>query len=111
RQRVGALVYVGDALEEPLGRLSTFAGDLGMLGTPAFMFHERGVDREAGAAFQRIADLSQGAYVPFDAASADRLKALLGAAAVYATGGAKALTAYSEKKGGEVLRLTSQLSR
>jgi hypothetical protein len=28
---------------------------------------------------------------------------------VYAAGGYRALTAYSEKKGGEVLRLTSQL--
>jgi hypothetical protein len=45
----------------------------------------------------------------FDLGSAERLKELLGAVAVYAAGGYRALTAYGEKKGGEVLRLTSQL--
>ena len=43
------------------------------------------------------------------AGSADRLRDLLGAVAVYAAGGYRALTAYGEKKGGEVLRLTAQL--
>jgi len=56
-----------------------------------------------------MAKLSRGAYLRFDLASADRLKDLLGAVAVYAAGGYRALTAYSERKGGEVLRLTSQL--
>ena len=46
---------------------------------------------------------------PIDAASADRLKDLLGAVAVYAAGGYRALADYSDKKGGEVLRLTTQL--
>ena len=70
--------------------------------------HE-GRDRVAAAAFKQIASLSRGAYLSFDLASADRLKELLGAVAVYAAGGYRALTAYGEKKGGEVLRLTSQL--
>ena len=43
--------------------------------------------------------LSRGAYLSFDTAALDRLKELLGAVAVYAAGGYRALTAYGEKKG------------
>ena len=43
-----------------------------------------------------MAKLSRGAYLRFDLASADRLKDLLGAVAVYAAGGYRALTAYGE---------------
>ena len=56
-----------------------------------------------------MARLSRGAYLRFDTGSADRLKALLGAVAVYAAGGYRALTAYGEEKGGEVRLLTAQL--
>jgi len=108
KQRVGALVFVGDAMEEKVDRLCQLAGELGLKGVPIFMFHEGG-DRVAAAAFQQMAKLSRGAYLRFDLASADRLKDLLGAVAVYAAGGYRALTAYGERKGGEVLRLTSQL--
>jgi len=56
-----------------------------------------------------MASLSRGAYLSFDLSSADRLKELLAAVAVYAAGGYRALTAYGKEKGGEVLQLTSQL--
>jgi len=75
---------------------------------PVFVFHE-GRDPIAAAAFRQIAKLSRGAYLSFDTASAGRLKELLGAVAVYAAGGYRALAAYGERKGGEVLRLTAQL--
>ena len=65
--------------------------------------------RPRRAAFKQMARLSRGAYLRFDLASADRLKELLGAVAVYAAGGYRALAAYGEGKGGEVLQLTSQL--
>jgi hypothetical protein len=108
KQRVGALVLVGDAMEEKVDRLCQLAGELGLKGVPIFLFHEGG-DPVAAAAFRQMAKLSRGAYLHFDLASADRLKDLLGAVAVYAAGGYRALTAYGERKGGEVLRLTSQL--
>jgi hypothetical protein len=108
KQRVGALVFVGDAMEEKVDRLCQLAGELGLKGVPIFLFHEGG-DTVAAGAFQQMAKLSRGAYLHFDLASADRLKDLLGAVAVYAAGGYRALTAYGERKGGEVLRLTSQL--
>src|SRR6476646_4669478 len=108
KQRVGALVFVGDAMEENVDRLCQLAGELGLNGVPIFLFHE-GDSMVAGNAFRQMARLSRGAYLRFDAASADRLKDLLGAVAVYAAGGYRALAAYGEKKGGEILRLTSQL--
>src|SRR5437667_423042 len=66
-------------------------------------------DTTAAAAFKQMASLSRGAYLSFDLASAHRLKDLLAAVAVYAAGGYRALAAYGEGKGGEVLQLTSQL--
>ncbi len=108
RQRVNALVFVGDAMEEEVDRLCQLAGELGLSGVPIFLFHE-GDNPIVARAFQQMARLSRGAYLRFDLASADRLKDLLGAVAVYAAGGYRALAAYGEKKGGEVLRLTAQL--
>jgi hypothetical protein len=108
KRRVNALVFVGDAMEEKVDRLCRLAGELGLLGVPIFLFHE-GRDRTAAAAFKQMASLSHGAYLSFDLASAGRLKDLLAAVAVYAAGGYRALTAYGEGKGGEVLQLTSQL--
>jgi hypothetical protein len=109
RRRVHALVFVGDAMEENADRLCRLAGELALLGTPVFIFHEGG-DRVAAAAFRQIAKLSRGAYLSFDLASADRLKELLAAVAVYAAGGYRALADYSAKKGGDILLLTAQLS-
>jgi hypothetical protein len=108
KQRVHALVFVGDAMEESVDHLCKLAGELGLLGTPVFIFHE-GSDASAGAAFRQIAKLSRGAYLSFDLASADRLKELLAAVAVYAAGGYRALADYSAKKGGEIRLLTAQL--
>jgi hypothetical protein len=108
KQRVHALVFVGDAMEENADRLCKLAGELGLLGTPVFVFHEGG-DGVAGAAFRQIAKLSRGAYLSFDLASADKLKELLAAVAVYAAGGYRALADYGAKKGGEIRLLTAQL--
>jgi hypothetical protein len=108
KRRVNAMVFVGDAMEEKVDRLCRLAGELGLLGVPIFLFHE-GRDPIAAAAFKQMAALSRGAYLSFDLASAGRLKELLAAVAVYAAGGYRALAAYGESKGGDVLRLTSQL--
>jgi len=109
KQRVGALVFVGDAMEENVDRLCGLAGELGLLGVPIFLFHEGG-NPIAASAFRQMAKLSRGAYLAFDSASAERLKELLGAVAVYAAGGHRALVDYSKRKGGEALRLTAQLT-
>jgi hypothetical protein len=108
KQRVGALVFVGDAMEENVDRLCRLAGELGLGGVPVFVFHE-GDDPLAARAFRHIARLSRGAYLGFDQASAERLKELLAAVAVYAAGGYRALRDYGRQKGGEALRLSAQL--
>ncbi len=107
-QRINALVFVGDCLEEDPGFLYDLAGELGLLGTPIFVFHEGG-DPEVGAVFKRIARLSHGAYSPFDADSAQQLRDLLNAVAVYAAGGRLALEDLGRRAGGAALRLTHQL--
>jgi hypothetical protein len=89
---VGALVFVGDAMEEDVDRLCALAGELGLRNTRAFMFHE-GSDPAAGRAFREIARLTGGAYLPFDARAPAELRALLGAVATYAAGGRAALEA------------------
>ena len=90
RQKVQALVFVGDAMEEPIDDLCAAAGGLGLLGVPAFMFQEGG-DPVAEKAFREIARLSRGAYCKFDPGSAAQLAELLRAVAAYAAGGMKAL--------------------
>src|SRR5271154_6750043 len=65
RAKVGALVFVGDAMEENPDRLAVLAGELAVL--------------------------TGGAYSAFDAGASARLAALLRAAAAYAAGGHAAL--------------------
>ncbi|WP_282607362.1 VWA domain-containing protein [Pelagibius sp. Alg239-R121] len=108
KKKVGALVFVGDAVEEDIDHLGHLAGELGVLGVPCFMFHE-GLDPIAAGAFQQIARLSGGAYCSFDASSARQLRDLLAAVAVYAAGGRRALVDYGRRAGGPVLQLTHQI--
>jgi hypothetical protein len=89
-KRVAALVFVGDAMEEDVDALCHAAGELGLRGTPVFVFHE-GQDPVAANAFRQIAKLSGGAYAPFDARSPEALRELLRAVAVFAAGGRQAL--------------------
>jgi hypothetical protein len=84
--RVGALVFIGDAMEEKIDLLAATAGELGLLGLKAFMFQE-GEDAQTKAAFKEIARLTGGAYAAFDRSAPRRLAELLGAAAAYAAGG------------------------
>ena len=90
RTPLKAFIYVGDAMEEPIDDLCAAAGELGLMGAKAFMFHE-GSDPVAAHAFQEIARLTGGAYARFDAAAPQSLAGLLRAAAAYASGGSGAL--------------------
>ena len=108
RKRVNALVYVGDCMEEDPDRLCALAGELGVLGVPAFVFHEGG-EAMAKRTFLQIARLTKGAYCPFDASSARQLRELLSAVAVYAAGGRRALEDYGKKVGGAVLQIAHQV--
>jgi hypothetical protein len=107
-RRIAALVFVGDAFEENADTACRKAGELGILGVPAFVFHEGGGERPAQV-FREIARLSKGAYCPFDAGSAKQLRELLSAVAVYAAGGRRALENHARKAGGAALLLTHRL--
>ncbi|UUX49146.1 VWA domain-containing protein [Nisaea acidiphila] len=110
KERVQAVVFVGDAFEEDIDAVCYQAGELGVLGVPVFVFHEGG-DPLARRAFEQIARLTKGACCPFDGSSAQQLRDLLGAVAVYAAGGRKALQNFSERRGGAALQLTHRFGR
>ena len=95
---VRAMVFVGDAMEEPIDNLCARAGELGLLKVPAFMFQE-GHDDTAERAFREIARLTGGAWCRFDPGAAAQLRELLRAAAAYAAGGREALLRLSRTAG------------
>lgn len=106
--KVQTLVYIGDATEESIDDLAAGAGELGLLGVPALMFHE-GHDAAAERAFREIARLTRGAYCRFDAGAAGTLGDLLRAAAVYAAGGVRALEDASRRRSAGAQLLLQQL--
>src|SRR6185312_8550025 len=108
KQRVQALVYVGDAMEEAIDDLCSAAGELGLLGVPTFMFQE-GNDPVAENAYREIARLSHGAYCRFDTGAAHELGELLRAVAAYAAGGMKALADLSARRSSGAHKLLQQL--
>lgn len=108
KAKVHALVFVGDSMEEDVDQLCRLAGELGLMGVPAFLFHE-GRNPAAARAFAQIAKLSGGACCHFDASAPDQLRDLLRAVAVFAAGGRKALMDYGRAQGGMVLQLTHQM--
>lgn len=107
-KRLRAIVFVGDAMEEDADSLCHLAGQLGVHGLPLFMFQE-GHDPMVRSVFQQMAELSGGAWAPFDINSASELKELLSAVAIYATGGRKALEKLGSQPG--VAGLLTQLKR
>ena len=105
---VGALVFIGDAMEEKADELADLAGQAGLLGLKVFVFQE-GRDRTAERAFRQIALLSGGAYATFDAGASKRLAALLSAVAAYAAGGRGALELEARSSGAAADLLLAQM--
>lgn len=92
--KLKAMVFVGDCIEENPQHIEQLAGQLSLTGVPAFMFQE-GHDPLAESTFRRVANITRGAYCRFDASSAQQLRELLQAVAVYAAGGRKALDQFT----------------
>ena len=107
-RKVNALVFVGDCMEESVDELCQMAGELGILGVPVFIFQE-GDEPTASRAFKQIARLTGGAHCSFDSSSANQLRDLLSAVAVYAAGGRKALESFSKRAGHDVLLIAQQV--
>jgi hypothetical protein len=103
--KVGALIFIGDALEEQDDGLIPEARELGRLGVPAFMFQE-GDDREVEKSFREIGRVTKGAYCRFDPGAARQLGELLKAVAVFAVGGIAAL---ETRKDAGAIKLLGQL--
>ena len=110
KNKVDALIFVGDCMEEDVDALGHIAGELGLAGLPVFIFQEAS-DPIASFAFNQIAKLSGGACVQFDRTSAGTLRKLLAAIAVYAAGGRKALSKLAKEQGGAVLQIYNQMNR
>jgi hypothetical protein len=108
KAKVGALIFVGDAMEESLDDLCAGAGELGLRTVPAFMFQE-GYDPVCEQAFREIARLTRGAYCRFAPGAARELGELLRAAATYAAGGMKALADLNTKHSTAAVKLIEQL--
>jgi hypothetical protein len=103
--KVGALIFIGDALEEEPDEVIPEARELGRLGVPAFMFQE-GDDQKVEQVFREIAKVTGGAYCRFDPGAARQLAELLKAVAVFATVGVAALAARGDAG---AVKLLSQL--
>ena len=86
RHTIKALVFIGDSVEETPRELYELAGQLRVLGIKVFCFQE-GDEPTATLVMREIARLSGGAYCSFDQNSAQQLRDLLAAVAVYAAGG------------------------
>ncbi len=108
RNKVQALVFVGDAMEERIDDLCAAAGELGLLGVPVFLFQE-GHDPVAEQAFREIARLTRGAYCRFTPGAAHELAELLRAVAAYAAGGLAALSDLSARRQAGAVKLLAQL--
>jgi hypothetical protein len=87
REKINALILIGDACEEPAEALYAEARELGV---PVFLFQE-GNDPDVRRIFNEIARITGGAVAQFDTGAAARLADLLKAVAAFATGGMKAL--------------------
>lgn len=109
-KRVSAVVYVGDAMEEPVDDLCAKAGEVGLMGVPVFMFQE-GNNASVERAYSEVARLTKGAWCRFDHGSARQLRELLSAVAVYAAGGRQALERLALSSDGAGARLLIERMR
>ena len=108
-QKIRALVFVGDALEENADELCYLAGKFGVFNIPIFMFQE-GNSNAVMSTFKQVALLSGGAYAPFNSGSVKELQDLLSSVAVFVAGGHKALEKF-EKSDRSRKILTLQLRK
>jgi hypothetical protein len=105
RTPITAVIAIGDMLEEkpPASIYDAVAG----LGVPCFCFQE-GNDPELRPVFEKIRDLTGGAYHSFDAGSIAQLRELLQAVARFAVGG---LTALADLRTDSARKLLGQMKK
>lgn len=108
-QKINALVFIGDCMEESADDVLRTAGKLTLRGIPAFMFQE-GYNLLAEQTFREISRITRGAYCRFDQSSARQLRALLRAVATYTMGGVQALKSVQQRDSALSNEIIKQLS-
>src|SRR5262249_17841119 len=104
RQKINAVVVVGDAMEEiPQQLYNAVAG----LGVPLFCFQEGDLP-EVTEAFKEMVRLTNGAYARFDPGAPKHWGDLLRAVAAFATGG---LTALADQRTDSARKLLGQIKK
>jgi hypothetical protein len=105
KQAINAVMVIGDMIEEkpPAPIYNAVAG----LGVPCFCFQE-GNDPERRPVFEKIRNLTGGAYHAFDAGSIAQLRELLQAVARFAVGG---LTALADLRTDGARKLLGQMKK
>lgn len=96
---IAALVYVGDAQEESINSLAKQASRLASLGVRGF-FVQDGDEPSVEQTYRKLATTMKGAFARLGPNAAADLKSFLSAVAVYASGGATALTALAARDTG-----------
>jgi hypothetical protein len=104
RQAINAVIVIGDELEETP---STLYDAVAGLGVPFFCFQE-GQHSGLRLAFEKVRDLTKGAYCAFDSNSIAQLRDLLRAVAAFAVGG---LTALSDLRTDSARKLLGQIGK
>jgi hypothetical protein len=87
-ERVGVVLYIGDAFEESEATACRLADALLAHETRVIILHDC---RKPPLAFAEIAERSGGALLPFNASALDHLEELIGVVAVLAAGGVEAV--------------------
>ena len=113
REKIGAAIFVGDAVEEMPGELYDAAAGQ----PPWFLFQEDDlpamtIDRFGAptpemtveSIFRKLAEITGGAYARFNAGAAAQLEKLLRAVAAFAAGGTKALANMQGEEARKLLR-------
>ncbi|MYB39560.1 MAG: VWA domain-containing protein [Gammaproteobacteria bacterium] len=103
RARIRAVVFIGDACEEPVDKVADAAGRLALFQTPVFVFQE-GADPDASRVFRQVARLTGGAHSPFVPGRAADLRALLKAVAHFAASGRRGVERLDHPAAARLLR-------
>jgi len=113
RERLSAVVFVGDQCEENPEELLALAEMLRGRAIPLFVFHEcddhDSRSLNAKPLFRRMAEISGGIYVEFKPDSGEVLKELLPSIAAFSTGGADGLAQLALPQTAEARELRRKL--
>lgn len=94
KKTVNAFVFIGDTIEEQEPKLLALVKALGEVKVPGFFFLEKDAMsyKDWSETYRKMAELTGGAFAPFDANATKFLADLLSAVGAYAAGGIAALT-------------------